>query len=318
VTELRLGLIGAGRWGRRYIHTLNAVSGMRLVRLASSNPESNSIVGEDCIVSPEWHDVATDSTLDGLIIATPPALHAQMTETALNAGLHVLVEKPMTLTTKDARRLVEASRANRKMVFVGHTHLFSNSFRTLKGMGSRLGTLREIRSSAGNWGPYRPDTSVLWDWAPHDLAMCLDLIGGDPTVVSAQQVRTTMLPDGPGESIAITLEFGDLTRARINVSNIDHEKSRRFEARFDDGTLVYNDLAPCKLCLVTAANAMSQELPVGNSLPLDNLLNEFATEIRSGSTSHTSLGLGVRVVELITECQHTLERGGTMATAKES
>ena len=318
MTELRLGLIGAGRWGRRYIHTLSAIGGMRLVRLASSNPESTSIVGQNCVVSPDWREVATDSTLDGLIIATPPALHAQMAETALNAGLHVLVEKPMTLNTTDARRLVETSRSSRRMVFVGHTHLFSNAFRAMKDEGSKLGAVREIRSSAGNWGPYRPDTSVLWDWSPHDIAMCLDLIGGDPTMVSAQRIRRTMLPDGPGESIAITLEFGELTRAKIGVSNIDHEKSRRFEARFDGGTLVYDDLAPSKLCLVTGENSVSRELPVGKSLPLDNLLNEFATEIRSCSTSHASLDLGVRVVELIAECQLTLERGGAMTTAKES
>jgi predicted dehydrogenase len=316
MTELRVGLIGAGRWGRRYIHTLSGISGVRLVRLASGNPESASLVGPNCLVSTDWREVATDSTLDGLVIATPPACHVEMAETALRAGLHVLVEKPMTLFAGEAQRLVEASRASRRMVFVGHTHLFSNAFRGLKAMGSKLGELREVRSSAGNWGPDRTDASVLWDWAPHDLAMCLDLIGSDPTLIGARQTGTAMLPDGSGESIAITLEFGEATKAAIVVSNIDREKSRRFEGRFDEGVLIYDDLAAVKLCFIPTASSVSQELPIGKSLPLDNLLNEFAAEIRAGSIWHASLDIGVRVVNLMAACQHSLDTDSSVVKEK--
>lgn len=304
---VQLGLIGAGRWGRSYIHTLKDMPGVRLTRLASTNPESTSLVEQDCSISSDWREVATDKSLHGVIIATPPSLHAQMAETALASGLHVLVEKPMTMSRKEARLLLDASRASSRMVFVAHTHLFSNAFRTLKEKSQELGKLKMIRSFAGNWGPYRADTDVLWDWAPHDIAMSLDLLGADPQRVGVQRTRTAQLPQGTGEAVEITLGFSDDVHSLIRVSNIDSKKSRYFEAEFEKGTLVYDDMAEGKLRITTRPGLPGDLLPIDAAMPLEVLTSEFAAEIREGAHFHSSLPLGVRVVDLLAACQEMLE-----------
>lgn len=306
MSTLNLGLIGAGRWGRRYINTLNGMPGMRLDRLASRNPESVPLVPSGCAITPDWREVAEDSSLDGVIIAVPPSLHAEMAEAAMAAGVPVLIEKPMTLSLPEARRLVEISEATHRLVMVGHTHLFSEAFRTIKQYARELGQLQGIRSSAGNWGPYRADTPVLWDWAPHDFAMCLDLLGTIPVDVRARRVGVAKLPGGDGESVEIELDFSDGVQTNIRVSNIDEHKSRYFEARFDGGTMIYNDLAPEKLCLVSHSKGERTPISLNNSLPLSNLVAEFCAEIRAGSDRHGSLRLGLQVVEMLDQCQNLI------------
>ena len=251
--------------------------------------------------------MASDQRLDGIIIATPPAFHAEMAVTSLAAGLHVLVEKPMTTSNEETRRLTDVARANCRMVVVGHTHLFSNAFRKLKEKGAELGPLKEIRSSAGNWGPYREDTNVLWDWAPHDIAMSLDLVGSDPVRSGIKRIATARLPVGPGEALEIFLEFPGGVEAVIHLSNIDTQKSRRFEATFENGTLIYDDLAEDKLRMIISPTAEGIAIPVDSSTPLEVLISEFAADIRSGTQTHPSLQLGVRVVNLLENFQKILD-----------
>src|SRR5229473_890850 len=104
-TPVRLGLIGAGRWGRNYLRTIAATPGVRLARLASRNPDSVRLAPADCAVTPDWRDLLDRNALDGVIIATPAALHAEMALAAMDAGLPVLVEKPLTMDIAQARAL---------------------------------------------------------------------------------------------------------------------------------------------------------------------------------------------------------------------
>lgn len=308
MSVVRLGLIGAGRWGCRYIHTLNGMEGVELARLASGNPESRNLVPAGCAITTDWREVAEDAALDGVILATPPALHAEMAEAAMTAGLPVLIEKPLTLSLADAQRLVRSSRETGCLAMVGHTHLFSAAFRALKRQATALGALRELRSAGGNWGPYRSDAPMLWDWAPHDLSMCLDLVGASPVAVDARQTETAALPGGVGEAVEISLEFPEGVRAGIRVSNIDRQKTRRFEASFEKGGLVYDDLSAEKLCFYPRNGADRIPVPFEPSMPLSNQLAEFCAAIRSGQSFHASLDLGLQVIRILDRCQQALDR----------
>ncbi len=306
MNELRIGLIGAGRWGRRYIQTLREIPGIRLVKVASGNPDTGTLVDDLCTVVSDWRDLVADNSLDGIVIATPPEFHAPMAEAAMRAGHHTLIEKPMTLSPDQAHSLAATSRTTGRMAFVGHTHLFASAFRSLKAAAAELGTLRQVSCIAGNWGPYRTDTPVLWDWAPHDIAMCVDLFGIEPLTLDARQAASAQLPQGAGEAIELNLGFGPKANASIRVSNIDPAKSRRLEARYDAGTLIYDDLASDKLRFVGAAGTADRVVQVIASMPLTNLLNEFASEIRAGSSFHPSTDLGTRVVDVLARAERAL------------
>jgi predicted dehydrogenase len=84
---LNLGLIGAGRWGRRYIHTINKIPDIRLAHVASSNENTRDLVIGDCLISQDWQSLIGDSDLGGLIIATPPSSHFDISMQAIKAKL---------------------------------------------------------------------------------------------------------------------------------------------------------------------------------------------------------------------------------------
>jgi predicted dehydrogenase len=313
---VRLGLVGAGRWGKRYVATIAQMEGVQLAHLASGNPASATLVPPGCTLSSDWRAVAADRSLDGIILATPPATHLEMALAAVAHGLPVLVEKPMTLSVEDACTLVDRARRAGVLVMVGHTHLYSAAFRTLKSCGARLGELLHTRSGGGNWGPFRPETPVLWDWGPHDVAMCLELFSATPTGVEARRVAVEKSEEGTGEAIEIALDFGTGRRAQIRVGNLERTKQRYFEATFARGTLVYDDLVDQKLVYRAERGAATEAVPLDGSMPLTNEVSEFCRLIASAQRADRSLDLGLRVVQVLASCQSRLDLAGEATEAR--
>ena len=206
-SNVRLGLVGAGRWGRNYVRTITALDGVVLARIASRNPETGSLVGADCVVVADWRAVAEADDLDGVVVATPPAQHAEIVCAAVAAGRAVLVEKPLTLDLGEARALRRFVGEHAGFVMVDHIHLFHPAYRALKATGRRLGAIRQIAAAAGNRGAYRDDAPVLWDWGCHDVALCLDLMGTPPETVDAERIEARSTAAGYGENIALRLRF---------------------------------------------------------------------------------------------------------------
>jgi len=305
---IRIGLVGAGRWGKRYIETLMHMDGVELAHLGSANPGSARLVPAGCRISPDRRTVLEDRSLQGIILASPPATHCELGLAAIGAGIPVLIEKPLTLGSVDARRLAAAAAAQGVLAMTGHTHVFSSAFRALKAQGATLGTLLHTRSRGGNRGPVRPDATVLWDWGPHDVAMGFDIFDSAANAIRASRVAAQQLPDGIGEAIAIDLEFDGGGRSEILVSNIEPSKRRIFEAFFARGTLAYDDLAEHKLVRRGVAAEVEEAIAVDASLPLNNLVKEFCACVAAQRSSHPSLELGVRVVEVLEECQVQLDR----------
>jgi predicted dehydrogenase len=300
---IRLGLIGAGRWGRNYIRTIAALDGVRLTRLASRNPASRELVRPECTISADWRHVVESGDLEGIIIATPPSLHAEMTIAAVAAGIPVLVEKPLTLGLAEAVTLREQVRTRKGRVMVDHTHLFHPAFEELKRQVAALGMIREIEAEAGNQGPYREDVPVLWDWGPHDVAMCLDLLGEPPREARGMREERANRGTAVTETIRLELEFSSGARARIRISNM-MEKTRRFSVRCEAGVLVYDDIARNKLML--HRDGRDGPINVSAEPPLSRVVEAFVAGISAGNDTTGSLDLAVNVVAVLERCARTL------------
>lgn len=303
---MRFGLIGAGRWGTRYIDTLARLPGAVLAHVGSRNQETARLVPKSCRISGDRRAVLADPRLDGVILASPPMTHAPLALEAIAAGLPVLVEKPMAMNVAEAQAVAAAADAAGVLVMVGHTHLFSPAYRALKQRGDALGRLRCTQSSAGNDGPTRLDASVLWDWGPHDVAMCLDLFGDFPESVQASIVGQKRTPGGVGQALALQLGFPSGGRSHIRVSNIEDRKVRVFEATYDDGRLVYDDVREPKLRQSQRGDGGVEPIAVDPLPPLTCLVQEFAESIRSNESTHPSLTLGVQVVQVLAQCDAML------------
>jgi predicted dehydrogenase len=307
---VRLGLIGAGRWGRIYIKTLSRLDGFELVRLASSNPDSRDLVGEKCALSDDWRTVVGADDLDGVIIATPPALHAQMAQAAIGAGNPVLVEKPLTLDFEEASALLNFADQHDAIVHVDHIHLYHPAWRLLKNVGLGMGPVHAIRSGAGDWGPFRDDTPMLWDRGSHEIALCLDLMGEKPKKVSARKSDVREIAEGTGETIILQLTFSDGVTADIEISNLLEAKKRFFAVHHDRETLIFDDIGDDTLVREPRPDdarcnpERAEVIDVPTRLPLDQVLFDFKAAIGKGERDIAGLELGVDVVDVLSRCQN--------------
>lgn len=308
---LNIGLIGAGRWGQIYIRTLRRLEGFRLARLASGNPDAAALAGPSCIVSRDWRAVAAADDLDAVIIATPPALHAEMARAAIDAGNPVLVEKPLTLDLHQATDLLAFAEGHDAIVLVDHIHLYHPAYRALKDQALALGPLHAIRGGNGDRGPFRGDTPLLWDRGSHDIAMALDLTGELPVSASCRLREERETAEGPGQALTLKLTFPGGVTAEFQISNLLDKKTRFLAAQYDRDTLIYDDTAPHPLvrepreetarCEPHAAEVIA----VRDILPLDQVLADFAAAIGKGTPDLDGLRLGVDVVRVLSEIDAT-------------
>jgi predicted dehydrogenase len=305
--QVRLGLIGAGRWGKRIIATLNEIPAAKLVRLASNNPESKGLVGADCQISSDPMEVVSARDIDAVIIASPPASHVELCGRALDNGLAVFVEKPLCLNVDEALLLQRFAMRRTGLVMVDHIHLFNPAFRALKELAKAIGPIRRIIGRAGNMGPYRADTPVLWDWGSHDVAMCLDLIDAMPESIDAVRLASGPIEGGEGENLALRLLFPGEIEADLTIGNF-MPKERFFEVRFDTVTLVYDDLSRFRLTIHPPGPAAGHGEPVDipHEPPLKVALSEFIELVAKDQTTNAHLDLGVKTVEILRRLEEAL------------
>lgn len=291
----RVGLVGLGRWGQVLLRNLSGRADLTLAAVATSRPPP--VLPAGCGAVAAWQDLL-NLDLDGVVVATPPASHAEICAAALRRNLGLLVEKPLTLDLAEARALAAMAETCDGLVMVDHIHLFSPAFRRLKQLARQLGPVRAVAARAGNHGPYRSDAGVLWDWGAHDVAMLLDLLGDDPDLLRATRLERRAVAGGMGETIRLDLGFGPVT-ARVEIGTL-MDKTRRFQVECAAGTLVYDDLDSAKLRLD------GQPMDISGQSPLDIAISEFARRLTDGDRDRDGLRLGVRVVDILARAQAEL------------
>ena len=296
--RVTLGLVGVGRWGSCYLSTLKGIDDIDLGLVVSRNPRTRGQVPPGCTVIEDWHDALEPGRVDGLILATPQAIHYEMALACVNSGIPVLVEKPLTQDQQQARDLQQAAAQKGTMVMVDHTHLFSSAFETLKERSRFLEEPLRIRSVGGNQGPFRENANPLWDWGAHDVSMCLDLIGQAPSAIHARALASQKNTDGEGIIADVQIEFSNGAHADLMFGNLMSEKTRIFEVHGANGGLIYDDLAIDKLVEYDQQNKM-KKVSISPLPPLTRAVMAFRDSIVAGSKQHMSLSLGVRVVETL-------------------
>lgn len=297
---VNLGLIGAGRWGRNYIRTVERLPGVRLAAVASRNPETQTRVGPSVQVVREWKSIL-DFGLDGLILAVPPTVQPEMALRAIEAGLPLLLEKPMALDPVLAREIVGQAQARDVYVAVNHIYLHHPAFIQLKRCLAETGErITVIRTHSGNHGPFRTEWDALWDWGPHDVAMALDLIDG-PAIVEQAQLKTHD-SDQPGAgNFFLNLGLSNGVSAQLTFGNLMPRRVRQLHVATSAGEYVFDDEA--ENCLIFRASEKDIVLPVPEERPLDNVLGAFAYQLRARAGSNVHLGDTVMNIDLLAQVE---------------
>lgn len=298
---IRLGLVGVGRWGQRFIETV----ARRPTRDAAITCFARARDARDVQIpgatqAGDWREILDGHLCDGLLVVTPPDSHVEIVAHAAAAGMPALVEKPLALTADEVRRLARVlDQTPRVPVLVDHIHLYSPQFRKLKQLVAELAMpVEEIESVGCGVGPVR-DYSSLLDYGPHDLSMCLDLLGlAEPRRLGPARMRKTPA----GELYEFDLQIGGAV-AHIKVGNGATAKHRLFRVSGGGHTLAYDDLRAFDEKLLLDG----QPVAVSNRKPLDTVVDEFVDTVAlyrragavAGPVGRGGVELALAVAEII-------------------
>jgi len=298
--KLRLGLIGAGTWGRNYIATVRRNQDAELAWLACKNDDGWQAAGPDCQTTDDWRRLLA-AGLDGVIVASPAPLHHAMAAAALEAGLPVMVEKPLALTLADAADLARRAELNGAVLLVDHLLLFHPAFEHLLGLLPRLGRVQHLAIAGGNRGPFRADTPPFEDYAPHAFSEALVLAAERPAHVAARYLARSDGPEGRGELVEVRLGFPAGGQALIETGNLMPGKRRELLLQAERGQAQFSDLAAMPLVV----NGLA--LPVADEPPLDRAVAAFVAAIAGRPHPHLGAGLALAIAELMAECRRQLD-----------
>lgn len=255
--SLRIGVLGAGYFGRFHALKLARAPGATLVGLHDADPaRAAQVAGEaGC---PMLGAEELLSACDAVVIATPTRFHAPLATQALEAGRHVFVEKPIAATTAEADALVALAAARGRVLMVGHIERHSAAIRTLRASlaGRRLTAIEAVRVA-----PFRPrslDVSVVLDLMIHDLDLILSLVPAPLAEVRA--VGGSVASDHPDWAVA-QLRFADGTQAQVTASRVAVGLERRLRAMGPEGELRVDFLARSLEALAPGGAAPVEHMP---------------------------------------------------------
>lgn len=306
---IRLGLIGLGQWGKNYIHTIHSVPDVRLERIAARS-ERPKLPVPDVPYTSDWRELVHSENIDAVIIATPPHLHAEMARECLISGKPALIEKPLTLDLASAQETLALARKYKVTLLVNHIHLFNAAWHIFKSAVRQAGDVHHIETIAGRWGPFRPGVSVLWDWGPHDIAMCLDLLQASPKSIHVQQMESWDTPDGHGETLTLELPFPPNISASITVSNLFRDRQRKFTASTDAGDITYENTGRSNVFFTPTRSDVGTPVvyPCPDEPPLNRAVSSLADAARRSSYNLSNLEQAVTVIACLEKANQQLRQ----------
>jgi predicted dehydrogenase len=317
--SVNLGLIGAGRWGKRYIQTIAQLSEARLTHLCTSKSENAKLVGHPVQVVVDWKTLCREKSLHGVIIASPPDSHAAIVKECLNAKKPCMVEKPLCMNLKDALEIQKLVKETQVPVLVDHTQLFHSAYEVLS---SRINPseIKFIHSEGKSYGPFRKDVPVLWDRAPHDLSLCLDLMKAMPTSVFCMGAGSIDASPLNSQILSLRLEFKNGVEVWIDVSHLSAQKHRRLSVFGENRIMVLDDLVEHKLVEYSCSwenrlkddqSGLGESTPISTSpeMPLARAVKTFVRGISDKPTNHFGVDLAVNIIRIIVAAEESLKQG---------
>jgi predicted dehydrogenase len=244
---IRMGVLGYGYWGPNLVRNFSEVPGACVSVVSDLIPERLAQVSlrYPTIKTTTHHrDVFTDTSIDAVVIATPVSTHFELASQALNAGKHVLVEKPLTATVQEGLRLLEMAQRSKCILMVDHTFVYTGAVRKIKELidAKELGKLYYYDSVRVNLGLFQHDVNVLWDLAVHDLSIMEYVLGERPCTVAATGVAH--IAGRPQNVAYLTCFFQNNFIAHFHVNWLAPVKIRRTLIGGDRRMIVYDDLEP--------------------------------------------------------------------------
>jgi predicted dehydrogenase len=333
VSRLRLGVVGAGAWGRNHVRTAAGLADAELAAVCDPDPKVREQVARQY---PTTH-VSADVTdllgrADAVIIASPAGTHAQLALRCIEAGKPCLVEKPFALSVRDAETVARSAARQGVPVLAGHLLVFHPAVERMRALvrGGELGVVYYLYGLRVNLGQVRADENALWSFGPHDVSVALSLLGEVPVRVAAQG-RSYLQPEVE-DVVFLTMEFASGVLAHMHLSWLDPHKERRLTVVGAKKMVVFDDMEPREKLRIydRGVDRPPDYGSYGESLairegdicipkipnvePLAAELGHFARVARGAEAPRASAEDGVRVVRVLEAASRSLAGAGTPVT----
>lgn len=242
---LRMGVIGFGYWGPNIVRNFNESENIRVVSVCDNNPIAIQRIRKyypqlnSCT---NYRQITESRDIDIVGIVTPVSSHFELAKSALNNGKHIFVEKPFTLKSIQAEELIGLADKKKLKIMVDHTFIFTGAVRKIKELinNNVLGRLYYYDSTRINLGLFQHDINVIWDLAPHDLAIMNYVIKEDPAAISA--IGAGHFGYGLENIAYLVVHFKSNMIAHFNINWLSPVKVRTTLIGGEKKMLVWNDL----------------------------------------------------------------------------
>jgi predicted dehydrogenase len=241
---MKIAVIGIGYWGPNLVRNLLALKERVGVICCDLNQERLVFIKKRfplVEITDDYQSVLKNPEVIGVCIATPIVMHFAMAKDALRAGKHVLIEKPMTDSTKHAAALIELAEQRNLVLMVDHTFLYTPAVKKIKELVSKneIGSLLYFDSVRLNLGLFQHDVNVIWDLAPHDISIMHHIIDEKPISVQAVGAKHY---DSREDMAYITINFKSNLIGHFHINWLSPVKVRTILIGGDKKMIVYNDL----------------------------------------------------------------------------
>lgn len=307
---MKVALVGGGYWGRNYARILKEYSDKDIelkVVCDRSEAACNDIENEfGCYTTTSISEVIYGN-VDAVIICTPCKTHYKIASDCLKSGKHVLVEKPLTYTSKEAQELCYLASDKKLVLQVGHTFEYNLLTKYIQQILNQnyLGRIYYMDFVRVGMSPVRQDVSALWDLATHDISMALSFIGEQPEYVRAY--GNSYLQDGLEDVVTTHLHFGNNVIANIHCSWLNPVKERKVTIVGSEKMLVFDDI---KREIVIYDKFGTFTPQVEYAQPLTEQIDDFFYAIEHGTQPLVTGNIGLSVVKILEKCQKSIENDG--------
>lgn len=326
----RVVVAGCGYWGKNLVRNFNALGALAaVVEPTSQGQEAARGFAPDVPVFPDLKSALEHNAFDALAIATPAATHFEVATRALDAGLDVFVEKPISLDVGEATQLTNRAAAENRIIQVGHILEYHPAVPVLRDWvaAGRFGRLRRLQAHRTNWGMIRTEEDALWSIAPHDIAVMLRLVGHLPHSVAAH--GTHILETPRADAVVARLMFHDGVEGHLLASWHHPVKEQRIMVVGDRGMALFDDLSPDrKLAFYDEyvrwtngkpelIKAAPEYAPLDRSEPLRLECQAFLEAVATRKPPLADARSGLRVLCVLDACRRSMALGGVAVSCTE-
>tara|TARA_B100000401_G_scaffold438443_1_gene387181 strand:+ start:1059 stop:2024 length:966 start_codon:yes stop_codon:yes gene_type:complete len=313
-----IAVVGCGHWGKNLVRNFAELGSLKAI----CDPEESvaeRFAKKFKVSNLSFNDILIDNSIEGVVLAVPASIHAQLAIEVIKANKHVYVEKPLAMNKSEADKMISLSKQHGVHLMVGHLLQYHPIFQKLKQLvqSNKLGSLSYMYSNRLSFGKVRSEEDVIWSFAPHDMSMLLSLAGKEPKSIITQSSK--VLQKEIADTAIIHMAFDSKLKAHIHVSWIHPYKEHKLVICGDKAMAVFDDtkswneklaIYEHKINFIGGDPSLTKADPkyiiVEQSEPLKNECQHFIDVVEGNSKPLTDGMEGLKVLNMLTSASDSI------------